>query len=138
MSDEGRARRGDGGARGLPHTLLYPLSAARRDRLPVGPLRLRARPRSRAVDQRRFRRQRAYAYMGLGTVTAFAVFGYVLGRRRSERTRATPLRAHPRLHWPTTDGSRFSRLFQEALTIELSRPARPAAVVLMLDLDDFK
>ena len=137
---------------GLPHSLLYPLlGCVVGVGSPIGALIVRlalARPEfpgswlgAELAAQKVF-----YWYMGVGTVLAFAVFGYVVGAR-SERQRArnAALRARVReLHLSSiTDGltGAFSHAYmQEALQVELAssrRTERPISV-LMLDLDDFK
>lgn len=87
-----------------------------------------------------------YAYMAVGTVTAFVAFGYVLGRlSERQRVRNRLLRARvEELHLKSvTDGltGAFSHAYlRETLAIEIERARRhrrPLSV-LILDLDDFK
>lgn len=87
-----------------------------------------------------------YAYMAVGTITAFVAFGYVLGRlSERQRVRNRLLRARvEELHLKSvTDGltGAFSHAYlRETLAIEIERARRhrrPLSV-LILDLDDFK
>ena len=136
----------------LAHTILYPLLGSVVGLgSPVGALLLRLALQSPPLPASWIRIELAdnavfYAYMGIDTVGAFAVFGYVLGlRSERQRSRNAALRERVReLHLSSiTDGltGAFSHAYlQEALALELAaarRDGRPLSV-LMLDLDDFK
>ncbi|MBI3299098.1 MAG: GGDEF domain-containing protein [Elusimicrobia bacterium] len=87
-----------------------------------------------------------YGYMGVGTILAFAAFGWYAGKHiESHRVHNQDLRRRvEELHLRSvTDGmtGAFSHAYlQEALSIELERARREGhpLSVLMLDLDDFK
>ncbi|HVE14099.1 MAG TPA: GGDEF domain-containing protein, partial [Elusimicrobiota bacterium] len=87
-----------------------------------------------------------YLYMGIGTVTAFVIFGYSLGvlsegqrvHNKNLRRRVDELRIKS-----VTDGLTgvFSHAYlQENLQLEIQRSRRHARAlsVMILDLDDFK
>ncbi len=87
-----------------------------------------------------------YVYMGVGTVTAFMIFGTVIGRY-AQRQRAHNRELRKRveaLHLQSvTDGltGAYSHAYlMETLSIELERARRHGhpVSVLMLDSDDFK
>lgn len=87
-----------------------------------------------------------YIYMGVGTITAFVVFGYTLGvRSESQRVHNKDLRGRlQELHLKSvTDGLTgiYSHAYlQETLAIEMDRSrrtGRPLSVLIM-DFDDFK
>jgi diguanylate cyclase (GGDEF)-like protein len=87
-----------------------------------------------------------YSYMGIGTVTSFMIFGYVLGRRSEEQ------RVHNRflsarvedLHLKSvTDaltGAHTHGYLHEILELEVQRALteKSSLSVLVLDIDDFK
>lgn len=87
-----------------------------------------------------------YAYMAVGTVAAFVVFGYILGLR-SERQRVSNRRLSVRvdeLHIKSvTDaltGSYTYGYLYEVLEIEIQRALtdKPPLSVLIIDIDEFK
>ncbi len=87
-----------------------------------------------------------YAYMGIGTVTAFMVFGYALGLR-SERQRISNRVLSARvdeLHLKSvTDaltGAYSHGYLHEILELEIQRSltAKSPLSILILDIDDFK
>ena len=87
-----------------------------------------------------------YAYMGIGSVAAFMIFGYVIGLR-SERQRVTNRVLSARveeLHLKSvTDGltGAFTHGYlQEILELEIQRSltSKSPLSVMMIDIDDFK
>lgn len=87
-----------------------------------------------------------YGYMGLGTIAAFAFFGWYVGgqiQRHRVRNRALRQRVDVLHLKSVTDGltGAFSHAYlQEVLTLELekAKSERQPLSILMMDLDDFK
>ncbi len=139
-------------APGLPHYVLYPaIGFAFGLCSPVGAFLMRyylAEPILRLLWMRHELEYNAlfYIYMGVGTVSAFVIFGYVLGLR-SERQRVSNRVLDARvkdLHLKSvTDaltGAFSHGYMQEILELELQRSLaeKSPLSVVMLDIDDFK
>lgn len=151
-----RRRHGDrderGGWRAIPHHYLYPAAGAALGLgSPTGAFVLRywlADPLLKRVwiTHELDYNFLFYAYMGLGTVIAFMIFGYAIGLR-SERQRLNNRQLSARideLHLKSvTDGltGAFTHGYlQEILEIEIQRALTEQAPlsVMIIDIDDFK
>ncbi len=155
MSRE-RRRHGDreerGGWRSIPHQYLYPAAGCVLGLgSPTGAFVLRywlADPLLKAAWVRHELDYNFlfYAYMGMGTVVAFMIFGYVIGLR-SERQRLSNRQLSARvdeLHLKSvTDGltgAYTHGYLQEILEIEIQRALteKTPLSVMVIDIDDFK
>ena len=138
--------------RGLPHYLLYPTAGALLGACsPIGAFLMRywiADPLLKGLWMRNELQYNFlfYAYMGIGTVAAFILFGYVLGLR-SERQRIHNRTLSARideLHLKSvTDGltGAFTHGYlHEILELEIqhSLTHKSPLSVLLIDIDDFK
>jgi len=138
--------------RTLPHTYLYPaLGFAIGLCTPLGAFLMRywlANPLLKALWVRYELQYNFlfYAFMGIGTILSFMLFGYILGMRSEEqRVNNRILRARlDELHLKSvTDGltgSYTHGYLHEVLELELQRALTgPAPLsLLLLDIDDFK
>jgi diguanylate cyclase (GGDEF)-like protein len=138
--------------RGIPHHYLYPAAGFLLGLgSPVGAFVLRfwlADPLMRAMWMRHELDYNLlfYAYMGVGTVTSFMVFGYVIGlRSEAERIRNRLLSARvEELHLKSvTDaltGAFTHGYLHEALELEIQQALTSHAPVsvMVVDIDDFK
>jgi len=143
---------GEGFWEALPHHIVYPLLGFLLGLgSPVGAFALRfalAAPMQKLLWTRQELGSHSffYAYMGIGTVGAFVLFGYVLGvRSESQRVHNKNLRVRvEQLRIKSvTDGLTgvFSHAYlQENLQIEIARARRSQQPLslLIIDLDDFK
>ncbi len=140
------------GLRSIPHYYLYPAAGAALGLgSPTGAFFLRywlADPLLKSVWVRHELDYNFlfYAYMGVGTVLAFLIFGYVIGLR-SERQRVNNRVLSARvdeLHLKSvTDGltgAYTHGYLQEILEIEIQRTLthKVPLSVMMIDIDDFK
>ncbi|MDX6770982.1 MAG: GGDEF domain-containing protein [Elusimicrobiota bacterium] len=138
--------------RGVPHHYLYPAAGFVLGLgSPVGAFVLRywlADPVMRVLWMRHELSYNFlfYAYMGVGTVTAFMVFGYAIGlRSEAERIRSRQLSLRvEELHLKSvTDGltgAYTHGYLHEALELEIQQALTTHAPVsvMVLDIDDFK
>lgn len=156
MSPPGRRQndRGDlrASVRAAPHYLLYPAAGAVLGLAsPLGAFLLRywlADPLLKRVWAQHELDYNFlfYAYMGVGTVGAFLIFGYVIGlRSERQRVRNRVLSARvDELHLKSvTDGltGAFTHGYlQEVLEIEIQRALtqKTPLSVMLIDIDDFK